>query len=101
MASPPQSMEEVLLKLKENREFFADELAQDFLNFFVTEMYNAGYSLEENNTSLAVNLELVYEALKSTLYGIHGSEHPLQNIAYDLYATDQSQSDVDFPDETV
>ena len=83
--SPPQSLEEIHAKLKENKEFFTDEFAQDLINFIVNEAYNAGYNLEEDDVETAAGFNLVFEAIRSAVLRLDNIWHPLQDVADNLY----------------
>lgn len=91
---PPQSLEEIHAKLKENKEFFSEELSQDLINFIVNEVFNAGYDLDEEDKGTAVNMNLVYEAIRSVILGLDDIWHPLQDVAADLYLNDEDYEKV-------
>lgn len=89
--SPPQSLEEILSKVRENKEHFAEEFAQDLIDYIANDVFNVGFDIpDENAVQVDASMQLVYEAIRSTILRLDNIHHPLQQIADDLYLDEEA-----------
>lgn len=92
---PPQTIEDIVLKIRENKEMFANEVADDLMSVIIHEIRMAGYSFDEGNLPLLASVHMVYEAILSVLLHMSGTEHHLQQAAVDLYLDEDEEEKVD------
>ena len=90
--APPQSLEEMVEQIVEYRVGFGTEMSEMLTQVVISELQNTGASLIHHQEE-AIPLILMLQELILAIYLLgSGAEHPLQEIAHDLYG--------DFDDDT-
>lgn len=97
--SPPQSLEEVLEAIKDNRVAYVDDVADELSQYVIIECQNAGFDLDSNNLELVSSVHLMVESIRAILFRLSNMEHPLHSLSEELYLDEiekESKTVVDF-----
>ena len=76
--APPQSLEEVIERVSENRKEHINHIVDDLGSFFVSRAYEEGFPIDSDECFKDVIL--VIEAMRSAMFKSIGLEHPIQFI---------------------
>lgn len=97
--SPPQSPEELSLKLEEYKMSFSEDISESLWNLVLMEMVRSGCRFDENLQDYYPSMVLIYESIKSLHLKASGIEHPLQEFADDNFSTESIEEMVDIEDD--
>lgn len=76
--APPQSLEEVIERVSENRKEHINHIVDDLGNFFVSRVYEEGFPIDSEECFKDVIL--VIEAMRSAMFKSIGLDHPMQDM---------------------
>ncbi len=98
--APPQTPEEVAIKLKEYKKSYSDEIAEILWQNLLGELARAGCDLNTNVDNHFPAMVLVLESIRSLHLLTSGIEHPLQEFAKDNISYEEwDEKSLDFDDE--
>lgn len=83
--SPPQSLEEVLGAVRENRIAYVDDVADELSQYVITECQNSGFDLDSDDLALVSSVHLMIESIRGILFHLSNMEHPLHEVANQMY----------------
>lgn len=85
--SPPQSLEETLDRIKANRLTYSAEFCSDIMDILNSIFLNDNIDILDE--SLYYETELLKDALLSLHLKAHGINYYIQDVAADLYSSDE------------
>lgn len=94
--TPPQSLDEIIQKISENQNEVIDSVSEQIARQVFGELTNLGYDFESVDKSVAYDMILVLESIKSLQHKLMDKEYPLQCILDDVFKIEDEGSFISY-----
>ena len=94
--TPPLSLENIIERIAENQAETINSISTEIAQNVFIELNNLGYDFLSSDESVAFDMLLVIEAIKSLQYKLSGKEYPMQTILEDIFKIDDKKSFIEF-----
>lgn len=94
--TPPLSLENIVEKISENQSEVIDSLSEQLARNVFGELDNIGYDFFSVDKSVAYDMILVLESIKSLQHKLLDKEYPLQTILDDVFKIEDEASFISY-----